>query len=150
MNAPMTLTPEAVAALEFVPGLQRYPVNEKRNAARATVEELHEFADMLGLGRNRQGVPVADIARRAAVLLDECQAGHYLFTPEAKSGWVLVPATLLPKVRATIEHFVSFCEREDWLIHTMPGDAEDVELDMHSAIAGWRAVLAVLEALEAQ
>lgn len=124
------------------PGLQRYPVDEKKAEARAAVERLHDVGDRCG------GHALGGAIQDAAVLLDECQAGRYLFTPEARSGWVLVPATTLPKVRAAVEGLIHAMERSD--AEEFFDDQPLTAQEWFDAKAGGRAILAVVEALEAQ
>lgn len=142
MNAPLIPNAAALAALDFVPGLQRYLVDEHKATAQDHVRRLHE------LSRNSTSFYKKTVLERAAVLLDEYQAGGYLATPCPQSGWVLVPATVLPKVKAAVEALIGAMDDSDAEVFSECVECSDEQ--WHAAMEGGRAILAVVEALEAQ
>jgi hypothetical protein len=131
-----TVQPLPGCTLQDGPGLQRYPVGEQQAQAAATVDHLHAWSDYFDPAGQRDTFSLhdrpmlTDLLRTAAVLLDEYRAGSALEHPHPRSGWVLVPATLPPKLRAAVEG----------LIFALEEDAEDIGAD----IAGGRAVLQLL------
>lgn len=121
----------------------RYQVGSKDAEATALVELLHECAALLrspeGPEKAREVPPFLDAA---AVMLDECRAGWNVFHPQPHSGWVLVPATVIPKVGSAVEALISLLERPE--LEYFPATDEDGEAliqSAQSAIDGGRAVL---------
>lgn len=113
--------------------------DEHRTEARLAVERLHALAD------NCDGSSLADSLRDAAVLLDEYQAGHYLATPSPRSGWVLVPATLVPEVATALRAEVELLERPELVYFpASPGEAQALLRQAESAIDAAHAALRLL------
>lgn len=125
------------------PGLVRYRVGTKEAEAKAMVELMHECAALLRTPDvHSKAQAVAPFIEKAAVMLDECRAGWNLFHPQPHSGWVLVPATVIPKVGAAVEALIALLERPE-LEYFPATDAEGDALleSARSAIDGGRAVL---------